>query len=183
MSDQILADLPKTICEEIQIHLPNLKQCEPHAGKFNLEELKKAGVKAPAVRVSILGAGQDTTFGTDHSFMLSMAAYVVTKDGLGLKRDVAAANICQALLQIVPGQDWGFDPVGEARSVKMHSLVTSKSKDVGASLWAVTWDQPITFTPRPATAPLGVELYVGHAPGGIALAVDDYVEFGGATNV
>ncbi|MCW8843604.1 MAG: hypothetical protein OQK00_09335 [Rhodobacteraceae bacterium] len=179
MSATLLSDLPQTICNRIDEVLPDLKTCEPHAGKFSLEELKKSGVSAPAVLVSVLGAKQGQTFaGPAHSFNLSMAAYVVTRDQLGLSRDVAAANICQLLMALIPDETWGFEALGAAANLSMVTLVSSSSRNLAVSLWAVTWDQPISFF-QPDNTPLGVELYVAHVPEGEAGIEGDYTRVGG----
>lgn len=156
-----LSGLPQKICDEVKIRLTDLQTCEPHAGKFSLEELKKRGIASPSVLISTLGAKQGETYaGHSTEFLLSMAAFVVCKDALGLQRDIRAANICQVLLQLIPGQTWDNDACGEAQAVEMKTLISAKTKDVGASLWAVTWNQPITFFVS-EPKPLGVDLYVG----------------------
>lgn len=181
MSQDLLSSLPQVICDALSRKLPELKACEPHSGKFDLDELKKKSLPAPAVLVSMLGAAQDATYGDDaHSFMLRMAAYVVTKDALGLPRDIAAANIGQKLLATVPGRLWVPEGTGAARKVALHSLVTGRTRDVTASLWAVTWTQPVSFF-EPEPLPLGVDLYVGQAPAIGVEHQDSYSEIGGAS--
>ncbi|MCF6432912.1 hypothetical protein [Leisingera sp. MMG026] len=162
--DELLATLPQTICGQVKTLLPELRECEPHEGKYSLEELKKDGLPSPAVKISILGAKQDKTFAASPAtFMLKMAAYVVTRDGLGKPRDVRAANICQVLMTLIPGQRWGLNGLGDARDAEVHCLVSTKVKSKGVSLWALTWHQPISFH-QPALQTLGVELYAGQAP-------------------
>jgi len=176
----LLSNLPQLICDQIKVILPDLKECKPKAGRFDLEELKKSGIKAPAVRVSNLGAKQGRNFsGGAHEFMLSMAAFVVTKNGMGLDRDILAANICQVLLPLVAENDWGNVQHGNARDVAMQSLVTVKSRNIGASLWAVTWTQPITFYAPDITEPIALELYVGQSPDIGAENIGDYEQIGG----
>ena len=107
-----------------------------------------------------------------------MAAYVVTRNALGPHRDIRAANICQVLMGLIPEKRWGEQALGEARDVSMQTLVSTNTKNVGASLWAVTWHQPIALFERPS-GPLGASLYVGHAP---AIGSDhegDYQQIGG----
>lgn len=160
----LLGLLPATVCAAIKDLLPDLRECEPHEGKYSLEELKREGLPSPAVKVSCLGAKQDKTFaGAPATFMLQMAAYVVTRDSLRMRREVAAANICQTIMTLVPEQDWGLAGLGRARSAALHSLVSTKVKSKGVSLWAVTWQQPISFH-QPALQPLGMALYVGIDP-------------------
>lgn len=179
MSDTLLTDLPQTVCDQIEIRLPKLKTCEPHEGKFDLGELKKRGLAAPAVLVSVLGAKQDTTYAdAAHSFLLKMSAYVLVRDGMGAKRDIAAGAICQILLGLVPDKDWDLEGIGLSRNVAMHCLVSGKVKDVAASLWAVTWDQPISFF-EPEELALGVEVYVSRAPEIGVAHEDDYEQIGG----
>jgi hypothetical protein len=178
--DQILANLRPAICASVKALLPKLRECEPHEGKYSLEELKRDGLPSPAVKVSCLGAKQDITLAASPAtFMLQMAAYVVTKDSLGKRRDTAAANICQTLLSLVPENDWGLDGVGRARDTGLHTLVSTKVKSTGVSLWAVTWHQPVSFF-QPGLKPLGVELYVSIAPEIGTANVGSYEEIGGA---
>ncbi|MBF9049888.1 hypothetical protein GTA62_13055 [Roseobacter sp. HKCCD9010] len=179
MSDTLLSDLPKTVSTMVKSFMPDLAECKPHAGKFSLEELKRKGLPSPSVLVSVLGAKQDTTYaGHANTFMLQMAVYVVVRDGLGAPRDVRAANICQKILSFVPGQNWDNPAMGEARNVRMHTLVSSKAKDHAVSLWAVTWDQPISFF-QPEARPLGVELYVAQVSGDEPEVEEDYTQIGG----
>lgn len=162
-SPALLSGLPQLVCDQVDVILPDLKKCAPHEGKFNLEELKKSGVASPAVLISVLGAKQGRSLaGHSIEFPLSMAAYVIAKDGLGAPRDVRAMNICQALLSLIPEQNWGEAALGRAHNVNLHSLITGKSRDVTVSLWAVTWTQPVTFFSS-LDLPLGVELYVDDA--------------------
>jgi len=104
----------------------------------------------------------------------------VTRDGLGVNRAGAAANICPicpALLMLIPAKRWGERALGKARSVELHTLVSTKSKNVSADLWAVTWSQPITLISHP-DAPLGAALYVSQAPDVGAAHETDYREIG-----
>lgn len=161
----LLSELPDLIAGEIKLIFPDLRQCEGMAGPFNLEDLKATGVKAPAVLVSMLGLRQDKTFsGAVQSYVMDMAAYVVTKDGLGLPRDDAAANICQGLLALIPDEIWGQADLGAAEKIAARSLVTRAVKKSSASLWAVTWSQPVVFRGEDMTAPQAIELYVGQSP-------------------
>lgn len=178
---ELLTRFPKTICAMIDVELPELKKCEPISGPVDLKELKKQGVIDPAVLVSVLGAKSGQTYaGGAHSFTLNMAAYVVTRDGMGpnANRDIRAANICGALLGLIPGKNWSEAALGSATAVAMHTLISAQTRDVTMSLWAVTWEQPITFFKR-EDGPLGAELYVALAPKTGAENEDDYEAVGG----
>lgn len=176
----LLSELPELIAGEIKLVFPDLRQCEGMAGPFNLEDLKATGIKAPAVLVSMLGLRQDKTFsGAVQSYAMDMAAYVVTKDALGLPRDDAAANICQGLLAMIPDEIWGQEDLGAAQKVGARSLVTRAVKKMTASLWAVTWSQPVTFRGEDFVGAQPIELYVGQSPDVGADHEADYELIGG----
>jgi len=175
ISPTLLSDLPQSICAKIKEGLPHLNTCKAIEGKFDLTELKRQGLASPAVLVSVLGGKQDVTYaGSAYSFALSMAAYVVTRDSMGLPRAQAAAAILQSLMGLIPGETWGDPALGAAQDVKMTCLVSSKVQSNAVSLWAVTWTQPITlFCDVPQIVP--IELYVADAPNtGADRTADDF---------
>jgi hypothetical protein len=177
----LLSVLPDRVADTVRLALPDLQDCRGVAGRYNLEELKRDTILAPAVLISLLGARQDIDWtGPENGFLLSMAAFVVTRDRLGLRRDAAALNICQALMALIPNMAWGMDALGPARRVRADSLITVATRSSGASLWAVTWDQPaiVAFT-EPAAQPLDPRLYLGLAPEIGFGHEDDYQQVGG----
>lgn len=163
MSDTALNDLPFAVCAAIDARLPELRECKPIFGKFNLAELKKRGSQTPAVLVSVIKAVQDPGTGFIKNYMLDMAAYVITSNTTSQgKRDEHAANIAQVLMSLIPEHRWEAPGSGAARNVQLHPMITPASRDQGTTLWAVQWDQPLTLRPA-VDAPLGVDLYVSLA--------------------
>jgi hypothetical protein len=180
MSETLFSDLRPLVCEQIRQILPQLKTCRPQDGKFDLKELKKSAVPAPAVLVSVLGLKPGKQFSATPTHLLNMAAYVVTRDALGVDREVAALNIMQALVPLLQRQTWAVPALGEAENVRLHNLATPVSRDNGSALWAVTWDQPVCLY-QPASGPLGVELYTAQAPNGVNAPEGDFEQVGAAT--
>lgn len=177
----LLSELPDLIAAEIKLVFPDLRKCEGMAGPFNIEDLKGSSIKAPAVLVSMLGLRQSKTYsGAVQTFDMEMVAYVVTKDALGLPRDIAAANICQGLLATVPDRRWGEADLGGAEKIAARSLVTRAVKKMTTSLWAVTWTQPIVFRGEDFADAQPIELYVGQSPDIGEGHEDDYELIGGA---
>lgn len=182
MSDDLLAILPTTIAAAIKLGFPELRECKGISGRFDLARLAKDTVKAPAVLVSQLGAKQGKTlYGNLPTFDLSMAAFIITNDRKGLHRDTAAANIAQALLKLIPENHWGLEDLGQARDVREQSLVTAKTRGAAASLRAITWVQPATFTLVPVLEPVAIELYFGQSPNIGPGHEGDYEQIGGQT--
>jgi len=160
--DDLLAAFPDLVAECIRGHLPRLKTCEGMLGGFDLDELKRTGLASPAVLVSRLGVRpRDTLSGPHRRVTLAMAAFVVTRDEMGLKRDTALSNITAALIQLIPDQYWGLAGVGEAERVEERILINRAARQVTASLAVVTWDQPVTLAALPDSMVLRPELYLG----------------------
>ncbi|MEM1077454.1 MAG: hypothetical protein AAGI09_02905 [Pseudomonadota bacterium] len=180
IAPDLFQTLPKTIAERISVTLPGLNTCEAIWGLFNPDELKKRGVKAPAVLVSCAAAAQSgTRSGPEHDFDLRMLAYVITRDALGLPRDVAAAGICGTLMRTIPDRRWGPHGVGEAKGVRCHPLINEKTRDAAYSLFVVEWIQPVALAEFTPDDPVPLDIYVGIAPETGPDHLDDYDLIGG----
>jgi hypothetical protein len=179
---RLLHRLPGAVADSLRVLVPDARECRGIAGRFNLDRLKSESVTTPGILVSILDLKQVAgAAGPIHFFDLSMAAFVVTKDQLGLKRDESAAIITTAIAAYVPDSRWGESACGEARDVRGQSVVTSGFLKSAASLWAVTWTQPCTIDASEVSAPVDLQLFVGQAPHVGAASEDDYVQIGGAS--
>jgi hypothetical protein len=55
----LLSVLPDRVADTVRLALPDLQDCRGVAGRYNLEELKRDTILAPAVLISLLGARQD----------------------------------------------------------------------------------------------------------------------------
>lgn len=177
----LLAALPGCAAESIRAVLPQLRDCRGIAGRLNLDEVKRRGINAPAVLVSRLGARQvQALAGPLHVFEVSMAAFVVTRDAVGLPREDAAQAITAALLRLVPENTWRQVGVGPAEKVAEQALATTDTEKSAISLWAVTWVQNVTLQDRPAPGEIAPELYLGQAPLIGAAHEADYERIGAA---
>ncbi|MFN4058219.1 MAG: hypothetical protein ACK4HW_08560 [Roseinatronobacter sp.] len=158
----LLSDLPGVIAAAIHAHLPDLAECVPMLGGFDLDELKRTSVKAPAIRVTRLGLRpRDTRAGPHRRFDAMMAAFVITRDRTGLPRDAALSNLTAALLALIPDNRWGTEGIGEAQDAEERVLINGAARGVALSLAAVTWVQPVTLAPLPEGVALPLELYLG----------------------
>lgn len=161
----LLGALPDLVADRIAAVLPGLRTCRGMTGGFDLEELKRQSLAAPAVLVSRLAiTPRPATAGPRRLWTVAMAAFVVTRDSATLKRDAAAAAITQALLELIPDANWGEPGLGPAERAEARVLVGQGAREITAHLSAVTWDQPVTFGPNLTEAPLPIELYVGGEP-------------------
>lgn len=146
---ELIKTLQAAICTEIIAALPKLRECKPHDGRFDLDELKSFITRAPGVRVACLGfkAGKETAYGFEWRHEAMMAAYVVTKDQKGLARGDAAMAIVETIAAIAGGSRWGqsADHVGEAMQVEAQNLYSRELGKTAVALWVVGWMQPVSF--------------------------------------
>jgi hypothetical protein len=167
----LLSALPEIIAVRVKLTLPDLRTCRGQAGRFDLEALKKMSIAAPAVLIATTRLSQAEIYAGPHlSYSIEMAAFVITKDALGLPRDTAAANICQALITLIPEKTWGEPGVGAAQGVVALPLITAAQDKFATSLWAVSWRHQIAFTPLPADTRLPIVIY---APIDVLHGADD----------
>lgn len=162
----LMATLPATVAGAIHAVMPDLRECRAIAGRLNVEQIRQLGIRTPAVLVSRLRARQDKTYAGPHrTYVLQMAAFILCKDEMGLPRDLAAANIAQVLLNLIPDQQWGLvDDLMPAEAVTEEPLVSIEANRQGLALSAVLWEQVAALAPFPGPDPISPELYLGQAP-------------------
>ena len=183
--NDLLGTLPDLIAAEIKEALPGLRECRGIAGRLDIEALKARGIAAPAVLVSRLRSRQDRTYaGPHHTYRLQLAAFILCKDTLGLSRDLAAANIAQVLMRIIPENQWRLpDHVHPAELVTEEPLVSAASDKAALALTAITWEQVIAVSPFAAPEAIAPEVYLGQAPQTGSAHEGDYIPMGDAPPV
>lgn len=173
-----LADLRAAVVATIKGWLPDLRACEPHAGRFNLDELKRLGVQAPAVRVAVIGGDRALDLGNGEiDLPLRLAAFVVTADRRGLPKDEAAMAIVETLVKRVPHHRWGLPWAHPARAdVQPENLHSTGLAGQGIALWAVGWTQALRLGEDifAGDGVLPAKVYLGQAPLTGAANEEDY---------
>ncbi len=162
----LIAQLPGHIAEQISLVMPDLEECAPHEARVTLEEVKKGGFKAPAVRVVALDfRPRNVMAGPQFLVDLEMVAYVITTSRRSSARETTAMVIAQAISQLAFENNWDEDDVGPAERVTGRNLSSSLTRAAGIGLWAVTWTQPLSLTPhRIEDGVIPSEIYLGRDP-------------------
>ena len=161
----------RMVVDGIAARLPELKSVAAHPGRFDLEELKRFALAAPAVRVALPGLPRVEVRSDERlEVTAQVACFVVTRDAPGLPRDDAALAIAQGLLELAALNQWGVDAeagfgVLPARELRAESLYSAEIDRAGVAFWAVSWRQRLilrqsVFAP---SGPLPAELYVRFA--------------------
>lgn len=123
---------------------PKLAACEAHAGRFNLKELDALSVKTPAVFVSYLGIKDVQESGDGRvDLVCQFAAYIVTTDQRGLKRDAAAKNMSEAVTVWLPNRRFGVQDVGVPQNLRVDNLYDGSVRGKAVALAAVSWTQKV----------------------------------------
>lgn len=156
-----MSELPDIVAGKIRAVLPDLATCRGIVGRLDLDEVQRSAFPTPAVLVSRLrlDAGRDLA-GPQHVYRVVMAAFVLTKDTLGLPRDVAATNIAQVILQLLPDARFGRADIGPAERIAEEPIVTPAIRKAGVGLTAITWEQDITLEPLPVAPVIAPQVYV-----------------------
>ena len=183
-----LDEFRNAIAAYIRSMMPNLGECRPHPGRFDLEELKRVSAKTPAVYVACLGVSGATDAGGDDAMVdagLAMAIYVVTTDRQGLPRDVAVLNIVEALSLALVGNRFGVADVGVPSEIKGQNLYAGNVDRIGVAMWGLSWKQSVRLkaessefgdTENPV---LPTEIYAGFTPDVGIGNESDYVQVNG----
>lgn len=161
MTTLVLSALPDIVAGQIHAALPALATCKGIVGRLDMDEVAAKGWKTPAVLVSRLRLDQARPLaGPLYVYRVTMAAFVLTKDELGLLRDVAATNIAQAVLQLLPDARFDRDDIGPAERIAEEPIVTPAIRKAGVALTAITWEQDISLRALPPDVIMAPELYV-----------------------
>lgn len=173
----LLSGLPRIIADAVKLALPELTECVPHPGRFDLRELEAFAARAPAVRIALLGLGRGVEVGGpawEHD--LSFGAFVVTTDRANLPRQAAAVNIVQKLVTLISANRWQTSGIGQASGITADNLYNPTTRQRGIALWGVSWTHKAQLYADPAAVdPLPAALYAS----GLGPAADDPVLISG----
>ncbi|MCB1520671.1 MAG: hypothetical protein KDJ37_08850 [Hyphomicrobiaceae bacterium] len=144
-----LVELRDALVRDFKQFIPDMRSVEAHFGPFDLDELKAFSLKAPAIRVSILGGPLDAVSTREQDVRLQCAAYIVTRPLAASGADVIALRIAEALVERIsarsftrwsePGTQLQLDnhysgAVREAGSIALFSLAWQTVVRVGRNV-------------------------------------------------
>ena len=86
------------VAEHLRGAFPEIPRVDTHFGPFDLDELKSFSLRAPAIRVTILGWAPTEQVPTrELDCSVHAAAYFVTRSTASLKADVASLNMAETV--------------------------------------------------------------------------------------
>jgi hypothetical protein len=126
---------------EIKARMPQLASCEAQFGRFNLEELERNSIRAPAVRFSVLSSKIMSQADAQASAKLSCAAFAIAE---GKDRDAAAWAMAEALVLIAhPSAMFGLTKLGVPTELSIQPVWSLALKQRGVVVIAVEWTQEL----------------------------------------
>ncbi|WP_246480016.1 hypothetical protein [Kaustia mangrovi] len=138
-----IADLLDAIVAELGA-LDGIEDCDRHGGRFDVAELKRFAVKAPAIRVAALGIRAVSQVDTgEQDARLRIGAFIATKDRPERTRDDAALAYVQRVIETAQLGRWGQLKVHPARDLTAESLYSGEVQTTGIALWGVVWTQTV----------------------------------------
>lgn len=139
-----LYDLRNAVVSGIQAAVPRDVRVEATPGRFDVRELQKRSVAAPAVRVALMDvATEHLGSGCGVFAIADMAAFIITAGDRHMRADERALLLQSALLPLVNFNTWGIE-CEPARDVRGRNLYSSDLADkFSVALAAVTWTQTV----------------------------------------
>jgi len=173
----------EAVIAAIHAALPELRDVSPHEGRFSADSLKRFTARAPGVRLAVLALENPSpTSSGETDWMVRSAAFVVTKNMPGLKKDAAALNIVQALVTLITDNRFGLAFAKGASPPKAQTMMSTDLGKSGATIWVVEWTQSLRLgvDELAVNGVVPTNLYLGFAPEIGAAHEDDYIQITGA---
>lgn len=139
-----LLDVRNAIVGEIHGHLPSLRTCEGHGGRFDARELQRWAKKAPAVLVACLGFNG---LSRNRTATMQFAAFVLVGSKPREPRDEAVLLLVSAVANLLDGNTWGLEMVESApEQIRANNLYSAIVDKRGMALWGITWRQNVNLS-------------------------------------
>lgn len=177
-----LLELRTAVINAIKPALPGF-DVAGHLGRFAPADLNQFLLKAPAVRVAVLGlTNTRIILGDDEAEYLAgvakLAIVVITKDqGARLSREEAAIAASERICKLAIGARWGLPFTRAADAPSGQTVYNDATLSKGVAIWGIELAQPVVLSPADdGGAPAGPlsALWLGIAPEIGAAHRDDY---------
>lgn len=151
--EERLVAFREAVVADFRAFLPDAREVSAHFGPFDLDELKAFVVKAPAIRVSIVGSAPAAPVATrEVDVGLHVAAYIVTRASASVPADVAALSIAEQLIGRLSQRSftrWSDVP----EKIKLENHYSGKVREAGSiALFSVDWHQVVRIGANVAAA-------------------------------
>jgi phage gp37-like protein len=137
----------EAVVSGLRAALPALRDVQPHGGRFNLDELKRYSVNAPAARVAFAGIKPVTLDNVGRLIgPVNMAVYLITA---GRDGDAVLLDLIENAASVIRMNQWGLADISAARIETIENLYSSGTEAQGVYLAGITFDQQLAFGGNP----------------------------------
>jgi len=151
-----LKDYLAAIVTDLKANAPFLKDVGTHGKVFGMDELKMLSLRAPAVRVALVGARVGATSGANTMGRadtgqfrgpLQMIAFLVEQDLGGVEARDRVIDLADKFMTFIEHRQWGLlsTQAGPALVTGFEILYTAEIDAQGAAIAAVSWEQEVWF--------------------------------------
>jgi len=136
--------------QEVKTAFPKIKDIDTHAGRLSENDIKQLLLKAPALRLALLGSKRvESRLEGTSAIACQFGCFIITKNGTKLSKDRQATNIGEALMvkfdRFQPKSTDTNKLLGRpAQNLRFDILISSGQKKSGVMLCAVAWESVIT---------------------------------------
>lgn len=153
MSGQI-DDARQAIVTAVKAHLGGHVTVEAHGGRFDRLELARYSKRAPAVLIAAMSMPRVEERPRSRP-QVQFAAFVVCRDAPSAPRDAQALTLAEALVRLVPRNQWGREDAESPANISAENLYSGEIDKLGIAMWAVSWRQTIALKPLRDISELG----------------------------
>lgn len=135
--------LRTAIVDAIDTGIPALRTCQAHGGRFDVEELRRWAIQAPAVVVACLGSKDVNTYSGQVVGRLQFVAYVITAGTSAAPRSEAILTLAESVAALAANNAWAYADAQAPAEIRIDNLYSGTLDKQGVALWAVTWTQRV----------------------------------------
>ncbi len=163
----MLVELRDAVVASLSANIPELKDVQPHGGRFTLDDLKRYSLKAPAARVAFVGLrpsqlnsavalgvvpAQLWSFVGLRPSQLNSAGqlvgpvqFMIALITKGASADRDGLRLAERVADWVQFSTWGLSNIEAAQVTGVENLYNTEVDSSGVCLLAVSFSQRIAF--------------------------------------
>ncbi len=138
-----IGGLTSAIVSSLDTEIAALRSVKTHGGQFNVQELRRVAVYAPAALVTVSNGDVTRHAGSTGVGTLTIDVFVVTGGTSAVGRDDGALLLVQSIVGLAVRNDWAYADAGPPKAIKFRNLYSGQLDSKGVALWAVRWQQDV----------------------------------------
>lgn len=140
-----IAQMREAVVASLQAKIPAVR-IESHGGTFDLPEIKRYAIMAPAIVVAVAGTGRGYRWNDGRwAVPVNFAVIVVAIDKPAadrkstIQRDTAAMLLSSAVVLAVQGNRFDLEGVRQPENLTARNEYSGAVDNAGVALWQINW--------------------------------------------